>query len=357
VEARRADAGEVGVMSPLPAAEAPATDAHRPAAKAGTASRRSPFLLLHLLPWLIAGGAYLAAPDYLSLGTNVLIMVLFARSLEIALGYAGIISLGHAAFYGVGAYAAGICAVHFTNEPLTGLVFATVAAGMLGLVTGALILHTQGMTLMMLTLAVAALIAEAANQAHGLTGGDDGLSLPRLKPLLGLFRFDLWGHTAYLYAAAVLLVWFLVSWRIVRSPFGRSLNGIRQSPARMRAIGTPVWRRLVAAYGLSAAMAGTAGALSAQATGSVGIASLGLLSSGTVLMVLVLGGMRRTYGAFLGAAVYVVVQDLAAEMDPFRWMFVIGGLLMASVLFFENGLMSIGDLLARLRSRTGRQAQ
>jgi branched-chain amino acid transport system permease protein len=312
-------------------------------------------LLLHVLPWLLIVGFYFAAPDYLSLGTNVLIMVLLARSLEIALGYAGIISLGHAAFYGVGAYAAGITAVHLTNEPLTGLLLATAVAGVLGLVTGALILHTQGMTLMMLTLAVAALIAEVANQAHDLTGGDDGLQLPKLQRLIGLFRFDLWGHTAYLYAATVLFIWFLLSWRIVRSPFGRSLNGIRQSPPRMRAIGTPVWRRLVAAYGLSAAMAGTAGALSAQATGSVGIASLSLLTSGTVLMVLVLGGMRRTYGAFVGAVVYVMVQDLAAEMDPFRWMFVIGGLLMGTVLFLENGLMSIGDRLARLRRRVRKE--
>jgi branched-chain amino acid transport system permease protein len=312
--------------------------------------------MAHLLPWLMIIGFYFAAPDNLGLGTNVLIMILFALSLEIALGYAGIISLGHAAFYGVGAYAAGVCAIHLSNEPLTGLLFATAVAALLGLVTGALILHTQGMTLMMLTLAVAALIAEAANQARDLTGGDDGLLLQGLRPLLGLFRFDLWGHTAYLYAGAVLLIWFLVSWRIVRSPFGRSLNGIRQSPARMRAIGTPVWRRLVTAYGLSAAMAGTAGALSAQSTGSVGISSLGLLTSGTVLMVLVLGGMRRLYGAFLGAVVYVVVQDLAAEMDPFRWMFIIGGLLMGSVLFFESGLMSIGDILARLGLRRRRGA-
>jgi branched-chain amino acid transport system permease protein len=354
VEARRPDAREIGGMSgegELRTANGEwpmATGDHSPSAIGSS----RPWL--HLLPWLAIVAAYVAAPDYLSLGTNVLIMILFALSLEIALGYAGIITLGHAAFYGVGAYAAGICAIHFTNEPLTGLLFATAVAAAFGVVTGALILHTQGMTLMMLTLAVAALIAEAANQAHDLTGGDDGLQLPKLRPVLGLFRFDLWGHTAYLYAAVVLLVWFFLSWRIVRSPFGRSLDGIRQSPPRMRAIGTPVWRRLVAAYGLSAAMAGTAGALSAQATGSVGVASLGLLTSGTVLMVLVLGGMRRTYGAFLGAVVYVVVQDLAAEIDPFRWMFVIGGLLMASVQFFESGLMSIGDVLARLRGRAGR---
>ena len=234
-----------------------------------------------------------------------------------------------------------------SGDPLLGLIFATVIAGVFGLVTGALILHTQGVTLMMLTLAVAALIGETANQAHVLTGGDDGLQMPELNPILGLFRFDLWGHTAYLYAAAILLAWFLVSWRIIRSPFGRSLNGIRQNPRRMRAIGTPVWRRLVVAYALSAAMAGSAGALSAQATGSVGENALSLLTSGTVLMVLVLGGMRRLYGAFLGAIVYVLAQDLAAELDPFRWMFVIGGLLMAVVLFLDNGLMGLVDIVTR----------
>ena len=320
-------------------------------------ARRQPrwHLVGHVLPWAAAAATYFLAPDFLSLGTNVLIMILFALSLELALGRAGIISLGHAAFYGTGAYAAAIFAIHVSPDPILGLVAATIVAAFFGLVTGMLILHTQGMTLMMLTLAVAALIAESANKAHDLTGGDDGLQLPTLKPILGLFRFDLWGHTAYVYAAVVLFVWFFVSWRVIRSPFGRSLDGIRQNARRMRAIGTPVWRRLVAAYTLSAAMAGTAGALSAQSTGSVGTASLGLLASGTVLMVLVLGGMRRLYGAFVGAVVYVVVQDMAAEMDPFRWMFVIGALLMGTVLFLENGLMGLGDiatnLVARLRGK------
>jgi branched-chain amino acid transport system permease protein len=348
VETAWPDASEVRRMTSLPIEKTPD----------GSAFVTRPTLawVLHLLPWIVILGAYFVAPDYLSLGTNVLTMILFALSLELALGYAGIISLGHAAFYGVGAYAAGICAIHFTNDPLIGLAFATIVAGLFGIVTGMLILHTEGMTLMMLTLAVSALIAESANQAHDLTGGDDGLQLPKLKPILGLFRFDLWGHTAYLYAAAVLLVWFFVGWRILRSPFGRSLNGIRQNPRRMRAIGTPVWRRLVIAYGLSAAMAGTAGAVSAQATGSVGMGSLSLLTSGTVLMVLVLGGMRRLYGAFIGAIVYVVVQDLAAEMDPFRWMFIIGALLMASVIFFEDGLMSIAQIFARFRKNGTRAA-
>ncbi len=322
----------------------------------GEGASGRPRLLLagHLLPWAAIVLVYFLFPDRLTLGVSVFIMALFALSLDLALGYAGIVSLGHAAFFGVGAYAAAICAIHITTDPILGMIFATVVAALFGLVTGALILHTRGVTLMMLTLAVAALVAETANQAHALTGGDDGLQMPELAPLLGFFRFDLWGRTAYFYAAAVLLAWFAVSWRILRSPFGRSVNGARQNSRRMQAIGTPVWRRLVAAYALSAAMAGSAGALAAQSTGTVGLSAMSLLSSGTVLMVLVLGGMRRLYGAFIGAVVYVVIQDLAAEMDPFRWMFVIGGLLMAVVLLLDNGLMGLGDLLKRRLVRSAR---
>jgi branched-chain amino acid transport system permease protein len=302
---------------------------------------------LHLLPWLIGIGLFFATDGYLGLGTAVIIMILFALSLDLALGHAGIITLGHAAFFGFGAYAAGIFAIHVSSDPLLGLAVTMALTGLLGLVTGMLILHTQGLTLMMLTLAIAAMVAEIINQGHALTGGDDGLTDIKMSPLLGLFRFDLWGKTGYLYALAVLFVLTMAAWQIMKSPFGRSLDGIRQNPARMRAIGTPVWWRLVVAYGLSASMAGAAGALLAQTTQTVGLASLSLLTSGTVLVVLVLGGMRRRYGAFLGAAVYVVGQNFAAEVDPFRWMFVIGVLLIAVVLFLEGGLSSLADIAFR----------
>ncbi len=302
----------------------------------------------HLLPWAIALVFYLSAGGYLSVGTHALIMVLLTLSLDLALGQAGIITLGPAAFFGFGAYAAGIFAAHVSNDALLGLAAATVLTGIFGVLVGMLILHTSGVTLMMLTLAISALLAEFANQAHGLTGGDDGLQVVRMAPLFGVFRFDLWGHTAYLYALAILLLWSLVAWRIMRSPFGRSLDGIRQNPRRMRAIGTPVWWRLVVAYGLSTAMAGTAGALEAQTTRAVGLGALSVLASGTVLVMLILGGTRRYYGAFLGAAVYVVVQNIAAQIDPFRWMFIIGIMLMAVVLFLDNGLMGVADAVRRL---------
>jgi branched-chain amino acid transport system permease protein len=305
----------------------------------------------HFTPWTIALVVFFSAGGYLSLGTNALIMILFAMSLDLALGYAGIVTLGQAAFFGIGAYAAGIFSINVDPDPLIGLAFATALAALFGLVSGALILHTSGVTLLMMTLAILTLLFELANQAGGLTGGDDGLHGIRMGEVLGLWRFDLWGKTAYLYSLSVLFVWFLIAWRVVHSPFGRSLDGIRQNPKRMRAIGTPVWRRLLAVYTLSAAMAGSAGALSAQTTQFVGLNVLGVFMSGIVAVMLVLGGTRRIYGAFVGAAIYVVVQDLAAKINPFYWMFFIGGMLMATVLFLEAGLMSLVDKARALIER------
>jgi branched-chain amino acid transport system permease protein len=335
VAAARSVAGEVRAMTVPLETSAPAL------ARLG-AGRRFGWAW-HILPWGVAFGMYFFAGAYISLGTAALEMILFTLSIDLALGYAGIITFGQAAFFGLGAYAAGLFAIHVSPDPLLGLLFGTVVAALFGLFTGMLILHTEGVTLMMLTLAIASMLAAVAVQANGLTGGDDGLQGMQILPLFGIFPFDLWGHTGYLYALGVLLLWFIAAWRIVRSPFGRSLDGIRQNPRRMRAIGTPVWRRLVAVYSLSAAMAGTAGALKAQTTQFVGLDSLNLLISGTALVMLILGGTRRLYGAFVGAAFYVVVQDLAAEFDPFRWMFVIGGLLVVIVLFLEGGLMGLAD--------------
>ncbi len=299
----------------------------------------------HAVPWGLAIATFFFAGAYLTLGTAALEMILFTLSIDLALGYAGIVTFGQAAFFGVGAYAAGLLSIHLTPDPILGLLFGTGIAALLGLITGMLILHTEGVTLMMLTLAIASMLGAFAMQAGDLTGGDNGLQGIQISPLFGVFPFDLWGQTGYLYALGVLFLWFVAAWRIVRSPFGRSLDGIRQSPRRMRAIGTPVWWRLVAIYTLAAAMAGSAGSLKAQTNQFVGLDSLDLLVSGTALVMLILGGTRRLYGAFVGAAFYVVVQDLAAEVDPFGWMFLIGGLLVAMVLFLPNGLMGVADWL------------
>ncbi len=308
---------------------------------------------LELLPWLVAVAAYFVFPTYLPLGGQILINVLFALSLDLILGYAGIITLGHAAFFGLGAYTVGILAVHGGwNEPLSGLVAAAIVAGAFGLVSGAVILRTRGLTLLMLTLAVVFMLFEGANKATWLTGGADGLQNFTIEPVLGLFRFDMFGRTAYLYALSVLFVAWLVMRRVVHSPFGRSLTGIRENIVRMYAIGSPVRRRLVVAYAISAALAGVAGGLLAQTTQFVALNVISFEHSGTILIMLILGGVGRLYGAFIGAPLYMIAQDTLAKTDPVYWFFWIGLLLVLVVMFARNGVLGLIDLaIAAVRRR------
>jgi branched-chain amino acid transport system permease protein len=329
-----------------------------PAIPAKAAMMKPLAMIGHALPWAFAIFYFYNAEFYLSFGTQVMIWILFALSLDLALGYAGIVTLGHAAFFGVGAYAAGIISIHFTSDPIIGHLIAIGITALFGLITGALILHTTGVTFLMLTLAIVSIVYEYGNQARALTGGDDGLQGMKVGPIFGTFEFNIFGQTAYVYTLVVLFLWFLLTALIVRSPFGRSLDGIRQNSRRMRAIGTPVWWRLLAVYTISAAMAGSAGALSAHATRFVGLSVLSLLTSGIVTVILILGGTRRLYGAFVGAVIYFVVQDYTAKISPFFWEFVVGGMLVATVLFLEGGLMDLGGIAkrgwARLRGGDGK---
>ena len=217
------------------------------------------------LPWLAAIAVFFLLPEYLPLGARILVFILFALSLDLVLGYAGVITLGHSAFFGLGAYVAGILAAKFgITDPLLLLAAAALAAGVLGVTTGAVILRTHGRTQLMLTLAIAAVCFEIANKATPITGGADGLSGIRIDPIFGAFRFDLFGKTAYVYCLIMLFCgWWLVR-RIIYSPFGATLTGIRENGVRMHAIGVPVYRRLVIAYTVSAMIAGVAGALLTQ---------------------------------------------------------------------------------------------
>ena len=308
--------------------------------------------LVELLPWVVAVIGYFAFADYLSLGSQILIMILFAMSLDLVVGYAGIVTLGHAAFFGVGAYAAGIYAVHVSGEPFSGLLVGAVAAAVVGLVSGAVILRTTGLTLLMLTLAVTSLLSAAANDAGSLTGGADGLQGVAIDPILGMFNFDMFGRVAYLYCLAVLFIAWLFVRRLVHAPFGRSLVGIRENAVRMHAIGAPVRRRLLTVYTISAGLAGIAGALLTQTTQFVGLTVLSFERSGAILIMLVLGGAGRLYGAFIGATLYMVAQDQLAEIDPIFWDFWIGLLLVLIVLFARGGALGVADralLLVRRR--------
>ncbi|MGE3936808.1 MAG: branched-chain amino acid ABC transporter permease [Rhodospirillaceae bacterium] len=313
--------------------------------------RRHGFTAAEALPWILAVAAFFVFPGYLTLGVQVLIMILFALSLDLILGYAGIITLGHAAFFGLGAYTAGILSVQGWGEPISGLVLAAAVAGIVGLISGWAILRTSGLTLLMLTLSLAELLRELANEQEHYTGGDDGLRGISMDPLLGVFEFDLFGETAYIYCLVVLFLLFLVTRAIVHSPFGQSLTGIRENVRRMHAVGAPVQWRLITAYGISAAMAGVAGALLAQTTEYVGLQFLSFVRSGDVLIVIILGGVGRLYGAFIGAPIYMVLQDQLAKQSPEYWLFGIGLVLVLTVMFAPRGFLGLIQDAARLFRR------
>jgi branched-chain amino acid transport system permease protein len=293
------------------------------------------------LPWLAAIAAYFAFPDYLALQAQILATIVFALSVDLVLGYAGIVTLGHAAFFGTGAYTAGILAANGFGEPLSGLVAAACAAGLLGFVSGAIILRTSGLTLLMQTLVVAAMLYELANKAGRFTGGADGLQGMEVWPILGSFRFDMFGRTAFIYCLAVLFLCWLVARTVVHSAFGRSLTGIRENVLRMHAIGAPVDRRKLIVYTLSAALAGVAGALIAQTTQFVGLGTLSLERSGTVLIMLIIGGVGQLYGAFIGVPLYMIAQDRFASVDPVYWYFWIGLFMVFLVLFARGGVLGV----------------
>jgi len=309
------------------------------------------------LPWIAALGLYFGFPDYLSFGTELLITILFALSLDLALGYAGIITLGHAAFFGAGAYTVGLLAFHgIWTEPITSLLLAAVAAAAIGLASGLVLLRTTGLTLLMLTICTMTLLGEAANMAHDYTGGFDGLPSLPIAPVFGVFEFNpLYANTQYLYTLGVLFVCFLFVRTLVYSPFGQSLTGIRENALRMHAVGTPVRRRLVICYTISAAIAGIAGALWAQTNAYVNLSVLDLDRSATVLIVLIVGGYGRLYGAFIGAVVYMALEHFLAQIYPTAWQLGLGLLLVAIAMFARNGILGLGGAL-RQRYATWRTA-
>jgi branched-chain amino acid transport system permease protein len=302
---------------------------------------------IETIPWIVAVAVYFVFPDQLPFAGQILITILFALSLDLVLGFAGIITLGQAAFYGTGAYAAGIYAIHVSPEPLSGLLVAAASAALVGVVSGLVILRTHGLTQLMLTLAFATLLAEAANKASFITGGNDGLQGIAIDPIAGLLRFDMFGRTGYLYCLAVLFGAWLLLRVLLASPFGRSLVGIRENVTRMHAIGAPVAGRQLIAYTIGAALAGIAGGLLAQTTQFVGQSVLSFERSGEIVIILVFGGIGRIYGAFIGAAVYMVAQDQLAKSAPEFWNFWIGLILVLTVLFARGGILGLIDRIRR----------
>jgi branched-chain amino acid transport system permease protein len=287
--------------------------------------------------------------------TETAIWGLFALSLDLILGYAGIISLGHAAFFGVGAYAAGLLAKHgIIAEPSIALVAAGLAAAALGFATSFLVLRGSDLTRLMVTLGVALVCFEIANKFGDITGGADGLQGVTMAPIFGVYRFDMFGHTAYAYALCVLFVLAMLARRIVNSPFGLSLKAIKGNPLRSAAVGIAVNWRLVAVYTLSAGYAGIAGGLLAQTQAFASLSMLSIERSADALLMLIIGGTGYLYGGILGALIYRLAQDTLSDLTSRYWQFWIGLLLVAIVMI---GRERIGGWISLVETRIARMVR
>jgi len=328
----------------------------------GRFGRRAHWHPLETLFWIAAFAAYYLLPGKHLILTEIAILALFALSLDLVLGYAGIVSLGHAAFFGFGAYVAGLLAKHqIVSEPLLALVLAGLAAMLLGFVTSFLVLRGSDLTRIMVTLGVALVLREIANRYAWLTGGADGLQGVSIEPLLGLFRFDMFGRTAHAYTLLVLFVLFVLARRIVNSPFGLSLQAIKGNPLRAAAVGVAVNSRLVAVYSIAAFYAGIAGALLTQTTAFASLDVFSFERSADLLLVLIIGGTGYLYGGLIGAIVFKLMQDYLSALTPQYWPFWIGLVLVVIVLVgrdrFNAWTIPLYKLAARLDWRAGRSGR
>jgi branched-chain amino acid transport system permease protein len=296
--------------------------------------------------------AFWLFPDRRLLLSQIFIYGLFALSLDLVLGYAGILSLGHAAFFGTGAYTAGLLAKHGWTEPLSALIIAGAVSAAFGYVVSVLVVRGSDLGRLMVTLGIGLLLAELANQASSITGGVDGLSDMPAARLFGRIGFGMDGKTACVYSFVILALIFVAARRLVHAPFGLGLRGIRENVRRMPAIGVNVNQRLRAIFAVAAGIAGVAGAALAQTTQFVGIDTLGFQRSAELLIMLVFGGVGRLYGALLGAAVFIVAQDYLAGLSPEYWQFWLGAVLVALVLAARGGLLGAVDALARRLRKT-----
>ena len=313
--------------------------------------RRSRIRFYEVLVWVAAVAVIFLAPTKLLIFTEIAILALFAVSLDLVLGFAGIVSLGHAAFFGLGAYVAGLTALHYVAEPVVGLVVAGLAAGALGFLTSFLILRGSDLTRLMTTLGIALMMGEIANQMAWLTGGADGLGGFSIGPILGTFEFDLFGRNGYIYCLVVLFIVTMIARRLAFSPFGLSLKAIKANPMRAGLVAVPARRRIVTVYTLAAVFAGMAGALLTQTTSFVSPDVLAFHRSADLLMVLVIGGTGYLYGGIFGAILFTLLKDWLSIVTPQYWMFWIGLMLVILVLVGRERLARFIEYLPERLSR------
>ncbi|MGF6174961.1 branched-chain amino acid transport system permease protein [Ensifer sp. 4252] len=282
---------------------------------------------------------YFLFPNNLALLTRIIAIALLVLSLDLVTGYCGVATLGHAALFGAGAYAAGIVSAHYgINDPFAMLAFGIAAGAVAGLICGAVILRAHGLPQLVLSIALIHLFHEFANKASSWTGGSDGLSGIAPSALIGLYEFDLWGRTAYVFGVVLLVLVFVVLRLIVRSPFGMLCRAIKEDPIRIRSMGASPKAALMKMYVISGAVAGVGGALNAISTQVVGLDSLSFTMSAESLVMLVLGGTGSLFGALTGTIVFMFFEDVVSAANPFHWLTMVGALLIAVVLFAPKGL-------------------
>ena len=306
--------------------------------------------------WIFAFATIWLFPGKYLIMKDAAILALFALSLDLILGYAGIISLGQAAFFGFAGYFTGLVAKYgLINDPILALICAGLVAAALGFVTSFLVLRGSDLTRLMVTLGVSLMLGEVANRYSDLTGGADGLQGVTIAPLFGRFRFDLYGHNGYVYCLIVLFVCFVIARRIVYSPFGLSLRAVKGNSLRASAIGIPVNWRLVAIYTASAGFAGIAGALLTQTTAFCSLDVFSLERSADLLLVLIIGGTGYLYGGLIGAVIYKFLQDWISTLTPQYWQFWIGLVLVLIVLVgrerVEGRVAALRAMLSRFATR------
>lgn len=313
--------------------------------------------LVRFAPHIAGGVILIILPPFLSIHlqsmlTKVLIFAIFALSFDIIFGYTGLISLGHAAYFGVAGYTAGILIVKFGIEsfwigaPL-GILMATLAAAVFGVIA----LQARGIYFLLVTLALAQLLNAVAAKWMDITGGYFGLwGIPR--PVLGLPWFTWDNLSFYYFVFLIFVICFLLIYRLINSPFGYGLRGIRESEPRMRALGYNTWLYKYIAFVIAGLFAGVAGVLYAHYYGAMSPVQLHLSTSALVMLMVIIGGTGTLYGAIIGAGVVVLVHHFASVYVPERWPLILGAVFVVSIMYFRAG---IAVHLLRLWKKVGYQ--
>jgi branched-chain amino acid transport system permease protein len=280
---------------------------------------------------------------YTALGTRVLVLGLAAMSVNFLLGFTGVLSFGHAAYFGLGAYGAGFCLKFLAPSTPLSLLCGMLLGGIAGALLGALIVRRRGVYFAMVTIAFGQVFYYIAFRWSSVTGGDDGLRGFSRQPLdFGLFSIDILSNPTYFYYFVLVCFALIAAVMafILRSPFGRTMIAIRENERRARFLGIPVERHIWIAFTLSCFFMGFAGALYALTNNFADPRGLHYSQSGDFVMMAVMGGMRTFWGPLLGAAVFVVLQDYLSSITV-NWMSFVGMLFVAVVLLFPRGLLGV----------------